>query len=281
MEVDSPLARAAIECDLINDGEQWRHLQEMEVEAVYGPVDPFDWRDKRELTRKGTCILAATQRLRPQDSSGLASPPPRAHRAMKRGFLLEDKESGRAARTGTRPEASGPERTAAVTNQDKEEPEHQATDIDDSSIAGSEENWIPLADDDGDSYDTDSSGNPWQSTPEPRRTTFVIGSGFATPYEPPSSSAARWVESRSNVADGPTREDVSATARAPSPEARPPPPSPELLTTGAPREVSQALYHAWCAEQGVAPGQQVPAYFHELLGGEHSVAMLSQAADSS
>ena len=55
MEVDSAVARAAIERDLRCYADQWRHLQEVEVEAAYGPIDP-EPEDRQELSRKGTCI---------------------------------------------------------------------------------------------------------------------------------------------------------------------------------------------------------------------------------
>ena len=40
MEVDSAIARAAIERDLSCYADQWKHLQGVEVEAAYGPIDP-------------------------------------------------------------------------------------------------------------------------------------------------------------------------------------------------------------------------------------------------
>ena len=55
LEVDSAVARAAIERDLSCYADQWRHLQEREVEAPYGPVDP-EPDDIKELSRNGTCI---------------------------------------------------------------------------------------------------------------------------------------------------------------------------------------------------------------------------------
>ena len=55
MEVDSAVARAAIERDLSCYADQWQHLQEVEVEAAYGPIDP-EPEDRQELSRKGTCI---------------------------------------------------------------------------------------------------------------------------------------------------------------------------------------------------------------------------------
>ena len=61
MEVDSAVARAAIERDLSCYADQWRHLQEVEVEGAYGPVDPVP-ADIQELSRKGTCIHDVTLR---------------------------------------------------------------------------------------------------------------------------------------------------------------------------------------------------------------------------
>ena len=61
MEVDTAVARAAIERDLSCYADQWRHLQEVEVEAAYGPIDP-ELADIQELTRKGTCIHDVTLR---------------------------------------------------------------------------------------------------------------------------------------------------------------------------------------------------------------------------
>ena len=61
MEVDSAVARAAIERDLSWYADQWRHLQEVEVEAAYGPIDP-EPADIQELSRKGTCIHDVTLR---------------------------------------------------------------------------------------------------------------------------------------------------------------------------------------------------------------------------
>ena len=61
MEVDFAVARAAIECDLNCYAGQWRHLQEVDVEAAYGPVDPAP-AGIRELSRKGTCIYDVTLR---------------------------------------------------------------------------------------------------------------------------------------------------------------------------------------------------------------------------
>ena len=55
MDVDSAVARAAIERDLTCYADQWRHLQEEEVEAAYGPIHPGP-ADIQELSRKGTCI---------------------------------------------------------------------------------------------------------------------------------------------------------------------------------------------------------------------------------
>ena len=40
MEVDSAIARAAIERDLSCYADQWQYLQGEEVEAAYGPIDP-------------------------------------------------------------------------------------------------------------------------------------------------------------------------------------------------------------------------------------------------
>ena len=54
MGIDAAEASAAIERDLRCYADQWRNLQEIEVEAVYGPVDPEE-ADIQELTRKGTC----------------------------------------------------------------------------------------------------------------------------------------------------------------------------------------------------------------------------------
>ena len=61
MGVDSAVARAAIERDLRCYADQWRHLQEVEVEAAYGPIDP-EPEDIQELSRKGTCIHDVTLR---------------------------------------------------------------------------------------------------------------------------------------------------------------------------------------------------------------------------
>ena len=61
MEVDSAVARAAIERDLSCYADQWQHLQEVEVEAAYGPIDP-EPEDRQELSRKGTCIHDVTLR---------------------------------------------------------------------------------------------------------------------------------------------------------------------------------------------------------------------------
>ena len=61
MEVDSVVAVAAIERDLSCYADQWRHLQEEEVEAPYGPIDP-ELADIKELRRKGTCIHGVTLR---------------------------------------------------------------------------------------------------------------------------------------------------------------------------------------------------------------------------
>ena len=61
MEVDSVDARAAIECGLTCYAIQWRELQLVEVEALYGPVDPKQ-ADIQELSRKGTCMHDVTLR---------------------------------------------------------------------------------------------------------------------------------------------------------------------------------------------------------------------------
>ena len=61
LEVDSAVARAAIERDLSCYADQWRYLQQVEVEAAYGPADP-ELADKQELSRKGTCIHDVTLR---------------------------------------------------------------------------------------------------------------------------------------------------------------------------------------------------------------------------
>ena len=61
MDPDSAVARAAIERNLSCYADQWRRLQEVEVGASYGPVDPEPDVIK-DLTRRGTCILAATLR---------------------------------------------------------------------------------------------------------------------------------------------------------------------------------------------------------------------------
>ena len=61
MGVDFAVAWAAIERDLSCYADQWRHLQEVEVEAAYGPIDP-EPADIEELRRKGTCILGVTLR---------------------------------------------------------------------------------------------------------------------------------------------------------------------------------------------------------------------------
>ena len=61
MEVDSAGPRAAIERDLSCYADHWRHLQEEEVEAPYGPIDP-ELADIEELRRKGTCIHAVILR---------------------------------------------------------------------------------------------------------------------------------------------------------------------------------------------------------------------------
>ena len=54
-------SRAAIERDLKSYADQWRQLQEDEVEASYGPVFPKPT-DLQNLCRKGTCILEVTLR---------------------------------------------------------------------------------------------------------------------------------------------------------------------------------------------------------------------------
>ena len=59
VEVDSAVARAAIERDLSCYADQWRHLQGREVEAPYGPVDP-EPDDIKELSRNGFCIRDAS-----------------------------------------------------------------------------------------------------------------------------------------------------------------------------------------------------------------------------
>ena len=61
MEVDSAIARAAIERDLSCYADQWKHLQGVELEAAYGPIDP-ELADIQELSRKGTCIHDVTLR---------------------------------------------------------------------------------------------------------------------------------------------------------------------------------------------------------------------------
>ena len=61
VEVDSAVARAAIERDLSCYADQWRHLQEREVEAPYGPVDP-EPADREKLNGSGTCIRDVTFR---------------------------------------------------------------------------------------------------------------------------------------------------------------------------------------------------------------------------
>ena len=61
VDVDSAVARAAIERDLICYADQWRHLQECEVESAYGPFEPLP-DDIKDLNLKGTCILDVTLR---------------------------------------------------------------------------------------------------------------------------------------------------------------------------------------------------------------------------
>ena len=53
MDVAYAVARAAIERDMSCYEDQWRHLQEVEVEAAYGPADP-EPADIQALSRKGT-----------------------------------------------------------------------------------------------------------------------------------------------------------------------------------------------------------------------------------
>ena len=55
MEVDSRAARAAIERDLSRYSDQLYRLQQVEVEAPYGLVDP-ERAEIQELRRNGTCI---------------------------------------------------------------------------------------------------------------------------------------------------------------------------------------------------------------------------------
>ena len=55
IEVDSAVAKAAIECDLNCYANQWRQLQLDEVEDAYGPLFP-EPTDIDELRRKGNCI---------------------------------------------------------------------------------------------------------------------------------------------------------------------------------------------------------------------------------
>ena len=51
VEVDSAVARVAIERDISSNADQWRQLQEVETEAAYGPVDP-EPADIQELSRE-------------------------------------------------------------------------------------------------------------------------------------------------------------------------------------------------------------------------------------
>ena len=60
-EVGSAVAREAIERDLSCYADQWLHLQEVEVQAAYGPVDP-EPAELQELSRHGTCIHEVTLR---------------------------------------------------------------------------------------------------------------------------------------------------------------------------------------------------------------------------
>ena len=59
MEVNSVVAREAIERDLSCYADHWRLLQEEEVEAPYGPIEP-ELDDIQELRRKGTWIPDVT-----------------------------------------------------------------------------------------------------------------------------------------------------------------------------------------------------------------------------
>ena len=59
MEVDSVVARAAIERDLSCYVDQWWRLQQVEVEAAYGLVD-LGPADIQELSRKRLCIHDVT-----------------------------------------------------------------------------------------------------------------------------------------------------------------------------------------------------------------------------
>ena len=61
MDVDSEDARGAIGRDLSCYADQWWHLQEMEVESVYGPVHAKP-AETLELIRRETCIPADTLR---------------------------------------------------------------------------------------------------------------------------------------------------------------------------------------------------------------------------
>ena len=58
MEVDSPVARAAIERDLSCYADQWRYLQQVEVEVPYGLVDPEP--AGRRATARARIIITAT-----------------------------------------------------------------------------------------------------------------------------------------------------------------------------------------------------------------------------
>ena len=59
MGVEVAVEEAAIERDLSCYADQWQHLQEVEVEAAYGPFDPQP-ANIQELSRIGTCIHHAT-----------------------------------------------------------------------------------------------------------------------------------------------------------------------------------------------------------------------------
>ena len=59
IEVDSAVAKAAIECDLNCYANQWRQLQLDEVEDAYGPLFP-EPTDIDELRRTGNCIHDVT-----------------------------------------------------------------------------------------------------------------------------------------------------------------------------------------------------------------------------
>ena len=58
MEVFCRDARAAIERDLSCYADQWRYLQQVEVEAPYGPVDPEP--AGRWATARARIIITAT-----------------------------------------------------------------------------------------------------------------------------------------------------------------------------------------------------------------------------